>query len=73
MKTNVGSIDRVIRIILGLLLVVAALTGVVGPWGWLGLVLVATGVLRFCPAYLPFGVRTCPTQLDVPQKGQRHD
>ncbi len=59
MQANVGSVDRIIRIVVGLALIAATLSGVIGIWGWLGVVLVATGVLRFCPAYLPFGVRTC--------------
>jgi hypothetical protein len=33
--------------------------GVIGPWGWIGVVLLATGICRFCPAYLPFGFNTC--------------
>lgn len=61
MKANVGNIDRVIRILLGLGLIAATLLGVIGAWGWLGLIPLATGVFRFCPAYLPFGVRTCKT------------
>jgi hypothetical protein len=59
MKANVGTIDRAIRIVLGLGMVAATLMGAIGPWGWLGLVPLATGVFRFCPAYLPFGMRTC--------------
>jgi hypothetical protein len=59
MKTNVGSIDRAVRIALGLGLIAATLLGAIGAWGWLGLIPLATGVFRFCPAYLPFGVRTC--------------
>jgi hypothetical protein len=62
MTPNVGTIDRTIRILAGLCLIAATLLGMLGPWGWLGLVLVATGVFRFCPAYLPFGVRTCPAK-----------
>jgi len=61
MKANVGNIDRVIRILLGLGLIAATLSGAIGAWGWLGLIPLATGVFRFCPAYLPFGVRTCKT------------
>jgi hypothetical protein len=59
MKANVGSIDRALRIVFGLALIGATLMGAIGPWGWLGLVAVATGVFRFCPAYLPFGLNTC--------------
>lgn len=59
MKANVGSIDRTIRILVGIALIAAALLGLIGAWGWIGLVPLATGVFRFCPAYLPFGIRTC--------------
>jgi hypothetical protein len=59
MQTNVGNLDRALRIALGAALIVATVTGVIGAWGWLGLVPLATGVVRFCPAYLPFGLSTC--------------
>jgi hypothetical protein len=62
MTPNIGNIDRTIRIVAGLCLLAATLLGVIGPWGWIGLVPLATGVLRFCPAYLPFGLRTCPAK-----------
>ncbi len=61
-KTNVGGIDRVVRIGAGLTLVALAATGVVGLWGWLGLVPLATGLSGWCPAYLPFGLSTCKTR-----------
>ncbi|MCC7326781.1 MAG: DUF2892 domain-containing protein [Burkholderiales bacterium] len=61
MKANVGSLDRGIRIVLGLALIAATLTGTIGAWGWLGLIPLATGVFRVCPAYLPFGIKTCKT------------
>ena len=59
MTANVGSADRVIRIVAGLALIAATLMGWIGPWGWIGVVAVATGLFRFCPAYLPFGLSTC--------------
>lgn len=59
MKANVGGMDRVLRVIVGAGLIGATLAGWIGSWGWIGLLPLATGVLRFCPAYLPFGVRTC--------------
>ena len=62
MKANVGSIDRIIRILIGLGLIAATLMGVIGVWGWLGVIVLATGVFRFCPAYLPFGLSTCQTK-----------
>lgn len=59
MQANVGSTDRAVRIVAGLGLIAAALFGVIGPWGWIGVMPLATGIFRFCPAYLPFGIRTC--------------
>ena len=62
MKPNVGTIDRTIRIIAGIGLIAAATLGVIGIWGYIGIVPLATGLFRFCPAYLPFGLSTCPMQ-----------
>jgi len=60
MKFNVGTIDRVLRIVAGLVLIALAATGTVGWWGWLGVIPLATGLLRFCPAYTLLGINTCP-------------
>ena len=60
MKLNVGGIDRIARIILGLVLIALTLSGTIGVWGWLGAVLLATGLLRFCPLYPMLGLSTCP-------------
>ena len=60
MKANVGGIDRILRIAVGALLIVLAALNVIGVWGYIGAVLVASGLFRFCPAYLPFGFSTCP-------------
>ena len=60
MKANVGTIDRVVRITAGLALIAGAATGTIGLWGWIGVVPLATGTFRFCPAYLPSGWSTCP-------------
>ncbi|MBP7914663.1 MAG: DUF2892 domain-containing protein [Vitreoscilla sp.] len=62
MKANVGGIDRIARIALGIVLIALTLMGTIGPWGWLGVVLVATGVIRFCPLYPLLGLSTCPLQ-----------
>jgi hypothetical protein len=61
-KTNVGGIDRVLRIVLGLALIGLTLGGVIGAWGWLGVVPLATGALSTCPLYSILGVSTCPTK-----------
>jgi len=61
MKSNVGGIDRILRIVVGLALVAWAVMG--GPvWAWIGIVPIATGTLGWCPAYLPFGISTCATK-----------
>ncbi|MCL5779045.1 DUF2892 domain-containing protein [Limibaculum sp. FT325] len=56
---NVGTTDRILRIVLGLLLIGLALGGQIGVGGWIGVVPLATAFLRFCPAYAIFGIRTC--------------
>ena len=59
MSCNVGSIDRVIRILAGLALIAWALLG--GPaWAWIGVVPLATGLFGFCPLYTVLGMNTCP-------------
>jgi len=56
MKINVGGIDRIARIVVGLL------TGTIGAWGWIGIVPLATGLTRFCPLYPMLGMSTCPME-----------
>lgn len=60
LKTNVGGIDRILRIVVGLVLIGLTLFGVIGVWGWIGVVALATGLFRTCPAYALLGVNTCP-------------
>jgi hypothetical protein len=62
MKTNVGGIDRIIRIVLGLVLIGLTLTGNIGVWGWLGVVPLATGAIGWCPPYTILGINTCKTK-----------
>lgn len=59
MQANVGGIDRILRIVVGLALVAwaALLEGPV--WAWIGVMPLATGAIGWCPAYLPFGIKTC--------------
>lgn len=56
---NIGSADRVIRIVVGLALIGLTLAGTIGAWGWIGVVPLVTAFLKFCPAYAIFGLRTC--------------
>jgi len=59
MKINEGTIDRTLRIIVGLVLVGLAASGTVGAWGWIGVIPLLTGAVGFCPAYAVFGMSTC--------------
>lgn len=64
MKTNVGGIDRILRIVAGLALIGLTLAGVIGVWGWIGVVPLLTGVFQFCPFYPILGLSTCPMKKD---------
>ncbi len=57
---NVGGIDKVLRIIVGLGLISIVFIGPQTPWGWLGILPLVTGLFGFCPAYTLFGLNTCP-------------
>jgi hypothetical protein len=58
MEKNMGSLDRTVRIVAGLAIVaVGAYYG--SWWGAIGLVLIVTGLMRVCPAYMPFKINTC--------------
>ena len=59
MTQNVGGIDRILRIVVGLALIVLAATGTIGVWGWLGIIVLATGVVGICMPYSLFGFSTC--------------
>jgi Protein of unknown function (DUF2892) len=59
MTKNVGGIDRTLRIVAGLALIAAAATGTVGVWGYIGVVLLLTGLVGWCPPYAMLGFNTC--------------
>jgi len=59
MQKNVGTLDRALRIVAGLALIALAASGTIGPWGWIGAVPLATGLLSWCPAYTLLGIRSC--------------
>ena len=60
MKSNVGGIDRVLRIVVGVMLVALAATSTVGAWGYVGVVPLLTGLLGWCGLYTLLGLNTCP-------------
>jgi len=59
-QTNIGGLDKGIRIGVGALLIVLALLGVIGWWGWIGVVPLATGLMSSCLLYSLLGINTCP-------------
>jgi hypothetical protein len=60
MKTNVGTIDRIVRAALGLALLGLAITGTIGLWGYIGVVPLLTAAIGYCPAYHVLGISSCP-------------
>jgi hypothetical protein len=64
MTQNVGGIDRILRIVAGLALIILAATGVLGPWAWLGVIVLATGLVGICMPYKLFGFSTCAIKTD---------
>lgn len=61
-KTNAGMTDRVMRAVFGIAIVSLVYVGPQTPWGWLGLIPLATAVLGWCPLYSVFGFNTCGVQ-----------
>lgn len=58
MNLNVGGIDRILRIVVGAGLVGATVAGLLPVWGYIGVVPLATGLIGWCPMYLPLGMST---------------
>ncbi|WP_067737019.1 YgaP family membrane protein [Novosphingobium naphthalenivorans] len=61
-KVNVGGIDRLLRIVLGIVLLALVFVGPKTMWGLIGVVPLVTGLLRTCPLYSILGIKTCPTK-----------
>ncbi len=61
MTANVGTVDRVIRGLVGLFLIAVVFVGPQTAWGWIGVIPLLTAILGYCPAYSLFGFSTCPT------------
>lgn len=60
MKKNIGGIDKILRIVVGLILITLAAIGTIGVWGWIGVVPLLTGLFGTCPLYSMLGMNTCP-------------
>ncbi len=59
MTANVGMIDKWLRIVVGVALIALAIFGVIGWWGYIGIIPLATGLFNFCPVYRLIGMDTC--------------
>lgn len=66
MQTNENTIDRAIRVVVGLTLLGLIFVGPKTPWGWIGIVPLATGLVGYCPLYRLLGMRTCPAPSPKP-------
>ena len=60
-KTNEHTVDRALRVVVGLILIALVFVGPQTPWGWIGLIPLATGAIGWCPAYTLLGIKTCKT------------
>ena len=65
MNANVGGIDKILRIIVGIVLISLAALGIVGAWGWIGVVPLLTGLFSWCPLYPLLGINTCPMKKNT--------
>lgn len=59
MQKNMGGLDRILRIVVGLVLIALVFVGPQIVWGWVGVIPLGTALIGWCPAYLPFGIKTC--------------
>ena len=62
MKANVGGIDKILRIIVGIVLIGLSALGTIGAWGWIGIVPLLTGLFGWCPFYPLLGINSCPVK-----------
>ena len=65
MTLNVGNIDRIVRVVAGLGLISLVFVGPQTPWGWLGIIPIATALIGWCPAYTLLGINTCQAHTDA--------
>jgi hypothetical protein len=60
MRQNEGSLDRTLRVIIGIVLIAMVFVGPKSAWGWVGLIPLLTGLVGICPLYRLVGMSTCP-------------
>lgn len=61
MRKNMSGLDRIVRVSIGVLLIISAMVGALGPWAYVGVLAVIVGLVGNCPLYSLFGVKTCKT------------
>lgn len=69
MTKNVGSVDRIIRLILGVIIIAVGIY-FKSWWGIVGVVPLLTAFISWCPIYLPFGLSTCPRKMEKSEASQ---
>ncbi len=62
MNTNIGTIDRALRVVVGLVLISLVFVGPQTPFGWVGVIPLVSALIGWCPAYTLLGIKTCPTR-----------
>jgi hypothetical protein len=61
MEKNVGSLDKLVRVVVGIALIAMVFVGPQTAWGWIGVIPLATAAVSWCPLYTALGIKTCPT------------
>lgn len=61
-RRNVGAADRLLRFLIGIILIALVFVGPKTPWGWIGIIPLATALFRTCPLYSIFGISSCPAK-----------
>lgn len=59
MEKNIGSLDKAVRVLVGLVLIALVFVGPQTPWGWVGVPVIAIALFGWCPLYSVLGVKTC--------------
>jgi hypothetical protein len=62
MDKNVGNVDRLLRVVVGIALIAMVFVGPQTPWGWIGLIPLATAAMSWCPLYTVLGIKTCAVE-----------
>lgn len=59
MEKNIGNLDKVVRVLVGLVLIALVFVGPQTPWGWIGVPVIVIALFGWCPLYSVLGVKTC--------------